>query len=61
MGSEENTSNDVLIMADPYDTADHLQDGYVFVPAEKYFSMWYDSHLFPKKSRQKQWLIAVPT
>ncbi|MFQ9523393.1 MAG: hypothetical protein ACLR2G_07855 [Phascolarctobacterium faecium] len=29
-------------MADPCDTADHLQDGYVVVPAEKFFYMWFD-------------------
>ena len=30
-GTDDLTSSDVLIMADPYDTADHLQDGYVVV------------------------------
>lgn len=41
MGTDGITSSDVLIMADPYDTADHLQDGYVVVPAEKFFYMWF--------------------
>lgn len=47
-------------MADPYDTADHLQDGYVVVPAEKFFYMWFDSHLFAAGDRKQQWLAAEP-
>lgn len=44
----------------PYDTADHLQDGYVVVPAEKFFYMWFDSHLFAAGDRKQQWLAAEP-
>ena len=29
--------NDVLIMADPYDTTDHLQDGYGIEPAARFY------------------------
>lgn len=54
------TGDDVLIMADPYDTADHLQDGYTIVPAEKFYYMWFDSQLFNPGSRAKQWVIAKP-
>ncbi len=53
-------ADDVLIMADSYDTADHRQDGYTIVPTEKFFYMWYDSHLLPPDQRLQQWLIAVP-
>lgn len=60
MGTDDITSSDVLIMADPYDTADHLQDGYVVVPAEKFFYMWFDSHLFAAGDRKQQWLAAEP-
>lgn len=60
MGTEDITSSDVLIMADPYDTADHQQDGYVVVPAEKFFYMWFDAHLFAANHRKQQWLIAEP-
>lgn len=60
MGTDDITSSDVLIMADPYDTADHLQDGYVVVPAEKFFYMWFDSHLFAAGDRRQQWLTAEP-
>lgn len=56
----EFTGDDVLIMADPYDTADHLQDGYVIVPAEKFFYMWFDHQLFESDKQRRQWLTAVP-
>lgn len=54
------TSDDVLIMADPFDTADHLQDGYAVQPAEKFFYMWFDHQLFSKSEQQRQWLTATP-
>ena len=53
-------ADDVLIMADSYDTADHWQDGYVIVPAEKFFYTWYDSHLLPAGQKYQQWLTVVP-
>ncbi len=52
--------DDVLIMADPYDTADHVQDGYVINNAEKFFYMWFDAKLFPQWERQRPWLMARP-
>lgn len=33
--------NDVIIMADPYDTTDHQQDGYNIVPAQRFYYMWF--------------------
>lgn len=33
-------NDDVLIMADPYDTTDHYQDGYFIVPFERFYNMW---------------------
>ncbi len=54
------TGDDVLIMADPFDTADHLQDGYNIVPAEKFFYMWFDAQLFNSNERQRPWVTAVP-
>lgn len=59
MGTETN-SDDVLIMADPFDTADHIQDGYNIQPAEKFFYMWFDHQLFSKNEQARQWLTAVP-
>ena len=32
--------DDVLIMADPYDTTDHYQDGYYTVPLGRFYYMW---------------------
>jgi hypothetical protein len=47
-------------MADPYDTTDHCCDGYRIVPAERFFYMWYDAVLFPRKYSAQQWVIANP-
>lgn len=52
--------DDVLIMADSYDTADHRQDGYVAVPVEKFFYMWFDAHMMPKDQKSQQWLAVRP-
>lgn len=59
MGTD-NTGDDVLIFADPFDKADHLQDGYVIVPAEKFFYMWFDAIKFAKGANYRQWVIAKP-
>lgn len=52
--------DDVLIMADPYDTCDHKQDGYIVQNGEKFFSMWFDHSMLPKKQRTQPWLIVQP-
>ena len=42
MGTETE-ADDVFIVADPYDTTDHNQDGYGIIPAERFlynFSMY---------------------
>lgn len=39
MGTAE-TADDVIIIADPYDTTDHRQDGYVIWPIERYYYLW---------------------
>ena len=57
---DKNGMNDVLILADPYDTSDHSQDGYNIIPAERFFYMWFDARLFREKERERQWLTAVP-
>ena len=59
MGTAE-IIDDVLIMADPYDTCDHCQDGYVVVNGEKFFSMWFDHFMLPKKQRNQPWIVARP-
>ena len=37
--------NDVLIIADPYDTWDHWQDGFIVLPLEKFFYEWNDFNI----------------
>lgn len=59
MGSKH-AGDDVLIMADPFDTTDHKQDGYSVVPAERFYYMWFDAQLFKSGENQKQWVIAKP-
>ena len=56
----KSTLDDVLIMADPYDTCDHNQDGYVVQNGEKFYSMWFDHSMLPKKQRSQPWIIAQP-
>ncbi len=58
--STANTGDDVLILADPFDKADHLQDGYTVVSAEKFFYMWFDAIRFAKGANWKQWVVAKP-
>ena len=59
LGDKE-AANDVLLLADPYDTTDHLQDGYGIVSAQRFYYMWFDAQLFRENERQRQWLTAVP-
>ena len=59
MGTE-NTLDDVLIMADPYDTSDHLQDGYVVNNAERFYAMWFDHSMLPEDQREQPFIIARP-
>ena len=53
--------DDVLIMADPFDTCDHHQDGYVIVSADKFFSMWFDATMMPKDQKYQQWIAVKPS
>ena len=39
MGTED-TNDDVLILADAYDTTDHLQDGYTIWGLERFYYLW---------------------
>lgn len=41
MGTES-VLDDTLIIADPYDTSDHYQDGYMVENATRFYSMWFD-------------------
>jgi len=44
MGTEL-TNDDVLILADAYDTTDHLQDGYTIWSLERFFNLWQYSYI----------------
>ena len=59
MGTDT-VADDVLILADPYDTSDHLQDGYAVNSAVKFYYMWFDAHMLPKGQQNQQWLVAKP-
>ncbi len=59
MGTEY-LGDDVLIMADPFDLADHVQDGYNIANAQKFYYMWFDAQLFPSGERKTPWIIAKP-
>lgn len=51
--------NDVIIMADPYDTTDHLQDGYGIVPASRFYYMWFAGDLDENHQRIKQLWMTI--
>lgn len=50
--------DDVLIMADPYDTWDHWQDGYIVQPLEEFFYEWNDFNI-ARKPYQIQPFVVV--
>ena len=49
--------DDVLIMADPMDIADDVQDGYTIVNAGQFFYSWFDGNFGPMR-RNRQWVVA---
>ena len=59
MGTES-PADDVLILADPYDTSDHSQDGYKIYSGPRFFYMWLDSGMLPEDQSIQQWLVAKP-
>lgn len=64
MGTETQ-QDDVLIMADSYDTTDHNQDGYGIYPADRFFDNWTMYDFFTKNygidERDMLFLAASPT
>ncbi len=59
MGTKS-TLDDVLIMADPYDTCDHKQDGYALDNGENFYAMWFDHSMLPENQREQPFIIARP-
>ena len=51
-------ANDVLIVADPYDTNDHFQDGYSVISFQKLYYNW--SNNFDPDFSHNLFLIAIP-
>ena len=38
MGTKDYTEDDIIILADPYDTTDHMSDGYTIFSFERYYN-----------------------
>ena len=61
MGTET-TQDDVVIMADPYDTTDHNQDGYGVYGAERFLYNFTFYDFFPEEELNDMcFLVAAPT
>ena len=52
--------DDVIILADSFDLADHVQDGYNIENAQKLYYMWFDAQLFSRSEQRNPWLTARP-
>lgn len=48
--------DDILIMADPYDTSDHCQDGYSINGGELFYAMWFTRGIIPDDPISNQWV-----
>ena len=60
MGTETE-QDDVIIVADPYDTTDHNQDGYGVYPAERFIYNFTFYDFFPEEElNDMTFLVAVP-
>lgn len=61
MGTET-AQDDVLIVADPYDTTDHNQDGYGIYGAERFYYNWTMYNFFEEEDLNDMlFLVATPT
>ncbi|MGX8773715.1 MAG: hypothetical protein ACSW8G_01510 [Bacillota bacterium] len=58
MGTVEKTEDDVLILADPYDTTDHNQDGYLIEGFERLVYGYYSS--FEETYKHNDFIAAFP-
>lgn len=52
--------DDVLFFADPFDSTDHIRDGYTVGSAKRFFYMWFDAKLFNGSDKERPYLIASP-
>jgi hypothetical protein len=60
MGTDDNFGDDVIILADPYDTSDQYQDGYYIFSAERFYYMWREGTGTGPVPQQQPWVIATP-
>jgi len=51
--------DDIIILADPYDTSDHWQDGYYYYPAERWFYMWNDRNVAAKPFQLQPYVVVA--
>ncbi|MCI6700046.1 MAG: hypothetical protein MR454_01480, partial [Solobacterium sp.] len=58
MGTIDRTEDDVIVLADAYDTTDHNQDGYVIDSFERLVYGWYSS--FEDEIRHNNFIAAFP-
>lgn len=58
MGTET-TADDVLILADAYDTTDHNQDGYLIQPFERFYYNW--GNTFDPDFSRNVFLVPTPS
>lgn len=56
----DSTLDDILIFAEPYDTADHNQDGYSIENSQKFFWSWFDHNILPENERNQPFVLAYP-
>ena len=56
----ETTQDDVIIVADPYDTTDHNQDGYGIYPAERFYYNFTMYNQFPQEEGGNDMLFVIP-
>lgn len=53
------TQDDILIMADSYDTYNHNQDGYIIVPFERFFYEWFDAGVLSPGVIRQQYVAPI--
>ena len=55
-----NPLHGVLIIADPHDTADHCQDGFVIEHIDKFYCTWYDIFVMKRSECTQPFVTAWP-
>ena len=56
----DNPSEDIAIFADPSDLNDGCEDGYTYVPAERFFYMWFDDRLMDNSATSQAFVQIIP-